>query len=522
MDLQYLSSPIFLTLLLPLILFMMLLKKKKKKKKAESETQKLPPGPWKLPVIGSIHHLVGGGSLPHHTLRDLAKRHGPLMHLQMGEVPLVVASTPKTAKEIMKTHDLSFATRPEMRAAELATYGFTDVAFAPYGPYWRQMRKICMLELLTVKRVDSFSSIRKEEVLTLLSSIASSCNSPVNLTRKFYFLTNSVVTRAAFGAKSHYHDLFLSAMKDAMRYVNGFGVVDLFPSSKLLLWISGMKAKLKKNHKKLDHVLNHILEESRLRHNLIKKRDQVIHGDEEFEENLVDILLRLQQHENLEVPITDNNIKAIVLDMFTAGTETSATILGWAMSELMRNPRVMTKAQKEVRDVLRGKDNKVTEADIQQLPYLKLIVKETMRLHPPLPLLLPRENREKCQVLGYELPTHTKVIVNVWAIGRDPLYWGDDAETFKPERFADSSIDYKGTNFEFLPFGAGRRMCPGVAFGIASVELPLALLLYHFNWELPHGMGPENLDMTEDFGASVGRKSELYLVPNLCIPLPPK
>ncbi|KAG9443054.1 hypothetical protein H6P81_018908 [Aristolochia fimbriata] len=514
MDLLHLPSSLFL-FLLPLFL-LMVLKKKKKSASSSKADQNLPPGPWKLPLIGSIQHLAGG-SLPHRTLKDLAKRYGPLMHLQMGEVPMVVASTAEAAKEIMKTHDLNFATRPEMLSVKHITYGHDDVTFAPYSAHWRQMRKICVVEMLTVKRVESFSFIREEEVLSMLRAIAavSSNNSPVNLTGKFYFLTNNVVARAAFGARSKYHDMFLSTMKDAIRATGGFGLSDLFPSSRLLLWITGIKAKLEKNQKELDHILSNILEDCRLRNKLVKRREE----RNEFDENFVDILLRLQQNGDLEVPITDNKIKAVVLDMFTAGTETSANVLGWTMAELMRNPRVMIKVQKEVRDVV-GRKEKVTESDIQHLQYLKLVVKETLRLHPPVPLLLPRESREKCQVMGYEVPTHTKVIVNVWAIGRDPLYWGDDAETFRPERFLENPRDYKGTNFEFLPFGAGRRMCPGISFGIAGVELPLALLLYHFNWELPHGMGPESIDMTEEYGVTISQKSELCLIPKLCYPLP--
>ncbi|KAG9443576.1 hypothetical protein H6P81_014916 [Aristolochia fimbriata] len=488
MDLNLIPSNPFLISVLLLLLILLL----KKKRSSGGTGQKLPPGPWKLPVIGSIHHMASG-SLPHHTLKDLSKRYGPLMHLQMGEVPLVVASTVEAAKEVMKTHDLSFASRPvDMPTVKYNTYGCTDVAFAPYGAYWRQMRKICVLELLTVKRVESFRFIREEEVLDTLSSIAVPCKSPVNLTRKFYHLTNNIVARAAFGDRSQYVDKFLSVIGDAIREAGGFKVADLFPSSKLLFWITGMKAKMEKNHLKLDEIMSKILDECRVKYKIKNQLDGVKYTDENF----VDILLRLQQQGNFEVPITDNNIKAVILDVFTAGSETSTNVLSWTMSELMRNPRVMMKAQEEVREVLKGKE-KVSEADIQNLEYLKMVVKEALRLHPPLPLLLPRETREKCQVMGYEIPPKTRVITNVWAIGRDPLIWGEDSERFRPERFADNSIDFKGGNFELLPFGSGRRMCPGITFGIADVELPLALLLYHFNWEIPDAMKPEDIDMTE-------------------------
>ena len=183
----------------------------------------------------------------------------------------------------------------------------------------------------------------------------------------------------------------------------------------------------------------------------------------------------------------------------------------------------MRKAQMEIRDALRGKD-KVTEDDIKELNYLQLVIKETMRLHPPVPLLLPRECQKKCEVLGYEIPAKARVVVNAWAIGRDPRHW-EDAEEFKPERFEGSSIDFKGTNFEFLPFGAGRRMCPGMQFGLRAVELPLARLLYHFDWELPTTATgiqykSKSLDMSESVGLAARRRFDLLLHATSLIPHP--
>ncbi|KAH7838325.1 hypothetical protein Vadar_025044 [Vaccinium darrowii] len=180
------------------------------------------------------------------------------------------------------------------------------------------------------------------------------------------------------------------------------------------------------------------------------------------------------------------------------------------MSELVRSERVMKKTQAELRQVLRGK-KRICEADLQELKCLKLVIKETLRLHPPAPLLIPKECREEAEIDGYLIPIKTKVIVNAWAIGRDPEYW-DDAEKFLPERFDNSPVDFIGNYFQYIPFGAGRRICPGMFFGLANVELPLAQLLYHFNWKLPNGTNPENLDMTETFGATSRRLSNLHLI----------
>jgi len=172
-------------------------------------------------------------------------------------------------------------------------------------------------------------------------------------------------------------------------------------------------------------------------------------------------------------------------DLFVAGGETSSTALQWAMIELMRNPAVMQKAQDEVRTALAGQ-SKVTEDGLTNLHYLRLVIKETLRLYPPAPLLLPRECRSACQVLGYHVPQGAMVLVNVWAIGRDPAHW-DAPEEFVPERFEHCGRDFRGADFEYIPFGAGRRICPGMGLGLAHVELALAALLFHFDWELPEG-----------------------------------
>ncbi|KAJ7946410.1 Cytochrome P450 [Quillaja saponaria] len=274
---------------------------------------------------------------------------------------------------------------------------------------------------------------------------------------------------------------------------------------KLIHFISGLKAKLQNLQKESDKILDAIINEHR------EKQMRTKSGKTEpGEEDLVDVLLSLQLAGNLEVPITTNRMKAVIWDIFGAGTDTSSTITEWAMSEMMKNPRVMEKAQTEIRQTFKGK-KEFHESDIEELNYLKLVIKETFRLHPPAPLLLPRECREACKIDGYEIPIKTKVIINAWAIGRDPKYW-HDADSFIPERFSGNTIYFKGTNFEFIPFGAGRRMCPGISFGIANIELPLARLVYHFNWELPNRMKPQDFDMTETFGATVGRKNNLYLI----------
>ena len=195
--------------------------------------------------------------------------------------------------------------------------------------------------------------------------------------------------------------------------------------------------------------------------------------------------------------------------MFAGGTGTSGSAMEWGMSELMRNPEVMKKLQGQIREAFRGK-TVVTEGDLQasNLVYMKLVIKETLRLHPPAPLLVPRESIEECELDGYTIPAKSRVIINAWAIGRDPRYW-EDADEFKPERFEDGSRDFTGGSYEFLPFGSGRRMCPGFNYGLASMELAFVGLLYHFDWSLPEGV--KEVDMGEAPGLGVRRRSPLLL-----------
>ncbi|XP_038685421.1 cytochrome P450 71D9-like [Tripterygium wilfordii] len=492
MELQ--SSSLF-PILLCFVFFIFMAMKIGKRSKS---TSKLPPGPWKLPLIGNLHQMVG--SLPHHALRDLAKKYGPFMYLQLGQVPTIVVSSADYAKEVMKTHDINFAKRPYNLAADIIFYNFKDVLFAPYGEYWRQMRKICTVEVLSGRRVQATRPIREEETFEFIKSISLKARSKINLSRILNSLTFAITFKAAFGGSSERHGTFVPLLREIIEVIAGFSLVDMFPDIKFFHMISGMRTRLEKLHHEIDQILESLINEHRLHRSRIDSSDA---------NNILDILLNLQEHGDFS--FTTDNIKAVVLDIFLAGTDTSATSLEWAMSELLKNPRVMAKTQAEVRRVF-DKKGYVDEAALEELEFLGTVIKETLRLHPPAPLLAPRECRERCQINGYEIPEKTHIIINAWVIGRDPNYW-TEAERFYPERFDGSSIDYKGNNFEFLPFGAGRRACPGLSFGIANTKLPLAQLLYHFDWKLPDNIKQEDLDMTENTGITVGRKNDLILVP---------
>lgn len=473
----------------------------------------LPPGPPKLPLIRNLHQLASKNTLPHRRLAELARVYGPIMHLQLGEVPTVVISSPEMAREVMKTQDAVFCDRPNVLIAEHLFYNSSDLALAPYGEYWRHVRKIATIELFTARRVQEFRPIREEEVLHLIKSLlpVAEAGSVINLTSKIFSISFDIFLRIAMNKKGEDGEEFRNIVKDMSAISSGFSVGDLYPSIGFISSVSGMKRKLQELVKRMNNMMDPIIKE-----HMCNKREG---SSEEGEGDLVDILLNFHKedsHPSHDFFLTTDNIKAIIFELFGAGGETISTLIDWAVSELFKNPKVMEKAQNEVRQVLQGDIIMANEASLNNLKYLKLVIKETLRLHPPFPCLVPRKSVERCRINSYEIPSNTRVFINAWAIGRDPHYW-KNPETFNPERFEDSSIDFKGTHFELIPFGAGRRICPGIGLGLATVELVLAMLLYHFDWKLPHGGKPEDLDMDESFGITSRRKNDLQVVPVLSI-----
>ncbi|KAI3676704.1 hypothetical protein L1987_86317 [Smallanthus sonchifolius] len=274
---------------------------------------------------------------------------------------------------------------------------------------------------------------------------------------------NTVISRIIIGSRRKDQVMLIALIQETMSLGGGFDVSDLFPSITLLPLITGTRKKMMKIREKMDAIFDSII--------LDYQERRVIGQNDHENEDLIDVLLRIKDDGGLQFPLAFDNIKVVLLDMFAAGTDTSSVTVEWAMSELMKNPRVMKKAQDELRHVFKGRAM-IHESDIQELDYLKL----------------------NCEIGGYNIFVNTKVIINAWMIGRDTDYW-IDAESFIPERFSNSSDNKIGTDFEYIPFGAGRRMCPGMALGLANAELPLARLLYHFDWELPNGATFEDLDM---------------------------
>ncbi|KAJ4718768.1 Cytochrome P450 [Melia azedarach] len=463
---------------------------------------KVLPGPKPLPIIGNLHQMTGG--LPHQVLARLSKKYGHVMKLQLGQISAVIVSSPEVAKEVLKTHELSFAQRPDFYVVQIMTYDRSGMVFAPYSEYWRQIRKIYMIDLLSNKRVLSFKSIREEEVWNLVENISSSEGQTINLTKMVFNLTNHIISRATFGSKNENQKDFILALHEAILFTGGFHIADLYPSLTFLRSITGAKSKILRLHKKIDEILEAIVTKHKMKREAATKvKDQ---------EDILDTLLDHAKDGSIKI----NHIKAIILELFSAGSETSGTTIDWAMVELLKNPRVMKKAQQEVREACKGK-SKIEEADIKNLHYLYLVIKESFRLHPPT-AIVPRIAIETCEINGYTIPADTQILINPYAIGRDPTIW-NDPECFVPERFEGSPIDLKGNNFELLPFGSGRRICPAIVFAISGIELALSQLLYHFDWELADGIKPEDLDMTESFSSVTRRKSDLNVIATTRFPL---
>ncbi|KAL4279333.1 hypothetical protein GQ457_03G018810 [Hibiscus cannabinus] len=466
----------------------------------------LPPSPPKLPIIGNLHHLRGPN--PHLSLRRLSTKFGPIIYLKLGQVPTVVVSSAKLAESVLKTNDLSLCSRPPIFSAKHLFYNCTNIAFSPYSPYWRRIRKICILELLSAKRVQSLGFVREEEVARLISRIQESYPCVVDLSKMLGLYANANICRVALGRDfSHGEEYdchgFQKMLEQYQELLGGFSIGDFFPSMEFIHNLTGLKSKLKDTFQCFDRLFDEIINEHR---NPDRHKD-------EHTKDLLDVLLDIMENRSESsdgIHLTIDNAKAIMLDMFAAGTDTTFITLDWTMTELVMNPKILKTAQVEVRRVV-GERRVVLEADLPQLEYVRAVIKETFRLHPPAPVLLPRESMEDIIINGFDIPAKTRVFVNAWAIGRDPNLW-ENPESFMPERFLHSVIDFKGQDFRLIPFGAGRRICPAVSFGTVSVELPLAQLLHSFDWELPPGNETKNLDLRENFGITMHRVAHLMVI----------
>ncbi|TYG52875.1 hypothetical protein ES288_D09G063200v1 [Gossypium darwinii] len=469
--------------------------------------QKLPPGPRALPIIGNLHML---GKLPHQNLHHLAKRYGPIMSLRLGCVPTIVVSSPEAAELFLKTHDLVFASRPGIQAGEYLSYGSTGMAFTPYGSYWRTVRKWCTLHLLSASKVEYFAPVRKTELGSLVESVKESAaaRETVNLSEKVGELIEKMMCKVIFGRSNDDRFNLRSLIDQTMHLSGAFNISDFVPYL-APLDLQGLGRRLKRASELVDTVLEKIIDEHMQG---TDAEDRKPHRD--FVDVMISMLNQpMNPHDKDETYIIKRkNIKAILLDMIAASFETSAVAIMWTFSEILRHPRVMVALQHELETVV-GRNRLVEESDLSKLTYLDMVVKEGLRLHPVAPFLVPHESLEDIVINGYFIPKKSRILVNIWSMGRDRNIWSENAEEFFPERFINNNIDLRGHDFRLIPFGSGRRGCPGMHLALINVSLILAQLVHCFNWELPDGMLPDELNMTEIFGLSLPRATHLLAKP---------
>ncbi|KAJ8772912.1 hypothetical protein K2173_028089 [Erythroxylum novogranatense] len=355
----------------------------------------LPPSPLKLPVLGNLLQL---GLYPHRSLQTLAQRHGSLMLLHLGSAPTLVVSSADAAREIMTTHYLIFSNRPDSENARKLLYNYRDLSLSPYGEYWRKMRSICVLQLLSAKRVQSFRFIREEETFSLVKKVEEGCagSSPIDLGQLFASLTTDIICRAAFGRK--YSEggsgkKFKELLEEFGALLGVFNIADFVP---WLAWINNfnnLNARVEKVFKEFDKFLEEILD------------DHMKRGGEdtkEAEKDFVNVLLENSKNGSEDVSIGRDSIKTLILDMFAAGSDTTYTALEWTMTELLGHQEVMKTAQEEIRSIC-GNRPTVREEDLEKILYLKAIIKESMRLHLPFHCYF-RENQERtseCRVTTF-------------------------------------------------------------------------------------------------------------------------
>jgi len=380
------------------------------------------------------------------------------------------------------------------------------------------MRKICVLELLTARRIESFQSLREEEVSAMIRSIWQESEKgvkPVNISKALSSFTANIICRMVMGRKYSTEAPagfkgFTELLREMSPLVGAFYIGDFIPR---LEWLDlqGIRRRMKKIHGEFDALAEGIINEH------IERRNQNVLANNCF----VEVLLDISESDNI---MSRNDMKALLLDMLLGGTDTSAATLEWAMMETLRNPLVMKTLHEELESVV-GKDGRAVKPyDLPSLEYLQCVVKETLRLHSTVPLLIPHESMEECTVAGYRIPAKTRLFVNAWAIGRDPAVWGYDALAFKPERFMqggrNTDIDLRGQHFELIPFGAGRRGCPGMALALEVVGLGLAQLFHCFDWSLENRDGiQEELNVSENFGMTMSPRFPIFAVPTLRLPV---
>ncbi|XP_057980160.1 cytochrome P450 76T24-like [Malania oleifera] len=459
----------------------------------------LPPGPPRLPLLGNLPHLRGGS--PYQNLSALAKTYGPVMSLKLGTLTTVVFSTADAAREALSKHDALLSDRVTRHVSKVLDHNKVSLILSPVSDRWRNLRKILTLQMFVTQRLNAGEDLRLKRVQQLREHLQESCSggASVDVSGAVFTTLLNMTSNALFsvdlaGYGSEESREFERIIFGVMEESASPNVADFFP---VLRWMDphGRQKKVRMHFEKFMGVLDEIINQRR------EERGNSM-GNNTMND-VADALLDPKLEKDCGISL--NDIRHLFMDVFLAGIDTCSSMLEWAMAELLHNPEKLAKARAELQEVL-GKEGQIQESNISKLPYLQAVVKETLRLHPPGPLLLPHKAKANVEIYGFEVPKNAQILVNVWAINRDPNSWSNP-NSFSPERFLESKIDYRGQNFEFLPFGSGRRMCPGLPLAHRMMHMILATFLY-FDWKLDEGMKPQDMDMNERNRVTLLRRAQ--------------
>ncbi|XP_034681202.1 xanthotoxin 5-hydroxylase CYP82C2-like [Vitis riparia] len=471
-----------------------------------------PSGAW--PVMGHLH-LLGADKPLHRTFGAIADEYGPIFSVRLGLRTALVVSSSEVAKECYTTKDKALATRPRSLAVKLMGYDHAMFAFERHGPYWRDVRRLAMVELLSNRQHEMLKHVRDSEIKFFIQELygqwIDNGGSPVlvDMKKKFEHLVANLVMRTVAGKRcGNGESRWCQALGDFMNLMGQFMVSDAVPFLGWLDTVRGYTAKMKGTARQLDQVIGRWVEEHRQK----RLSGSINEAEQDFIHAMLSVIddAQFSAHDHDH----DTVIKATCLTVMLAGNDTIAITLTWALSLLMNNPRALKKAQEEL-DFHVGRNQQVYESDIKKLVYLQAIIKETLRLYPVGPLALPHEAMEDCTIAGFHIRAGTRLLVNLWKLHRDPTIWSDPLE-FQPERFLTKHVglDVRGQHFELLPFGSGRRMCPGISLALEVLQLTLARLLHGFELGV---VADSPLDMTEGVGVTIPKATplEVTLVPRL-------